>query len=139
MLPALLPQAQIVKKVSRRGRKLTVGILCREAGIVCQVTGPGAGRKVYVRQSSEPRAEREPGPLGTVAIGLDASDKKSLAVLALGILAYVLFDYVARESVRGRPEMKTAPPRGRPPKPRVLSGAERQRRWRSAHPSPTLP
>jgi len=139
MLPALLPQAQIVKRVSRRGRGLTVGALCREAGIECRVTGPGAGRKVYVRRSSEPRVEREPGTLGTVAMSLNARDEKSRAVLALGILAYVVFDYVARESVRGLPEMKTAPPRGRPPKPRVLSGAERQRRWRSAHPSPTLP
>lgn len=133
MLPAFLPQAQIVKRVSRRGRRLTVGALCREAGIECRVTGPSAGRKIYVRQSSELCVEREPGTLGAVAMSLDEQDEKALAVLALGILAYVVFDYVARESVRGLPEMKTAPPRGRPPKSRVLNSAERQRRWRIAH------
>ena len=87
-------------------------------------------RKIYIRQADKITIMREPGTIGTVAITLNELDEKASATLALGILAYVVFDYVARESVRGRPEMKTAPPRGRPPKPRVLNGAERQRRWR---------
>jgi hypothetical protein len=135
MLPALLPQAQIVRRALRQGRRLTVEALCRELAIECRVTGPCIKRKVYVRQASELVVEREPGAMGTVSMGLNRSGKKDQAVLALGILAYVVFDYVARESVRGLPEMKTSPPVGRPRKTRILSGAERQRRWRATHKS----
>ena len=58
------------------------------------------------------------------------------AILALGILAYSVLDYAARESMRGRPEARMSPPRGRPRKVRALSGAERQRRWREAQAQP---
>jgi hypothetical protein len=134
MLPALMPAVQIVAKVPR-GLPRTVGSLCREAGIDCCVTGPAVERKVYLN-AGKIAVAREPGSLGTVSMILPPvhqSDERKRAILALGILAYAVFDYVARESLRGRPEAKMAMPLGRPRKAHSMSGAERQRRWRAIH------
>lgn len=136
MLPAFMPSVQIVPKIARQ-HPCTVRALCQEAGIECRVTGPSTERKIYLHADNLD-VIREPGATGSVAIGLpeklwNASDKKPRAVLALGILAYTVFDYVARESMRGRPEAQMALPAGRPRKAHPLSGAERQQRWREAH------
>ena len=66
-------------------------------------------------------------------INLPRDGKRDRAILALGILTYAVFDYAARESMRGQPEARMAFPVGRPRKAHPLSGAERQRRWRSGH------
>lgn len=105
--------------------------LCREAGIECRVTGPAALRKIYLRESRTLDVCREPGSLGAVSVGVPAGRKMDRAALALGLLAYVVFDYAARESMRGRPESRLSPPLGRPRVARPLSGAERQGRWRA--------
>ena len=130
MLPAIFPDVEIVKRIPA-GRETTVSSLCEEAGIECRVTGPAAGRKIYLR-SDLLSVSREPGPSGSVAIGLPGGPRKEQAILALGILAYAVFDYAARESMRGRPEARMSLPPGRPRKPHPLSGAERMRRWRDS-------
>ena len=61
---------------------------------------------------------------------MPGNNKKDQAILALGILAYAVFDYAARESMRGRSEARFSFPVGRPHKTHPLSGAERQQRWR---------
>jgi hypothetical protein len=134
MLPALMPKVQIVAKAPL-GLPYTIGSLCREAEIECRVTGPAVERKVYLNKGSLGVA-REPGSLGVVSMTLPtfkSDEPRKRAVLALGILAYAVFDYVARESLRGRPEAQMALPVGRPRKARSMNGAERQRRWRAAH------
>lgn len=127
MVPIHFPKVMIVKKIPRGG--VDVAELCRMAGRECRVTGPAAHRRVKIQASPRLTISREPGPLGAVAIGIPRSTKKPF-VLALGVLAYAVFDYAARESVRGWSEMACSPPRGRPRSPRPLTGAERQRRWR---------
>lgn len=129
MLPAIFPEVRIAK-VERSGRRMTVAGLCEVAQIPCRVTGPAAQRLVYLRPTSEPEATREPGSIGVVSIGVPKGNEQRCAILALGILAYAVFDYTARESMRGRPEAQLARPVGRPRKALPLSGAERQRRWR---------
>jgi hypothetical protein len=134
MLPTWMPKVKIAAKAPRglpSGRKpSTVRSLCRDAGIECRVTGPSTERKIYLCDGLLD-VVREPGSLGAVSIRLPCSDdKKKRAILALGILAYAVFDYVARESMRGRPEARQSLPLGRPRKAHPLSGAERQRRWR---------
>lgn len=129
MLPAIFPKTTIVRRVEK-GQRMTVQSLCQAAGIGCRVTGPAARRKIYLRQADGLEASREPGSYGSVSIGLPGGDKKNRAILALGVLAYSVFDYAARESMRGRPEARLSLPLGRPCKPHPLSGAERQRRWR---------
>ena len=111
---------------------MTIHSLCQAAGIECCVTGPAAERKVYLHPGNLD-VTREPGPYGNVSIGIPQDGKRSRAILALGILAYAVFDYASRESMRGRPEARMAFPPGRPRKPHPLSGVERQRRWRAAH------
>jgi hypothetical protein len=139
MLPAVFPKVMIVKRVVR-GRASTVRSLCRVAGIDCRVTGPTAERRIYLRFTREIEIAREPGPFGFVSIGVPDKGtpavstpavSKEQAVLVLGILAYAVFDYAARESMRGRPEARLKLPLGRPRKARPLTGAERQRRWRA--------
>ena len=132
MLPAFMPKVQIRPEVPR-GRLMTIHSLCQEAGIECRVTGPAVERRVHLRLGSLGVA-REPGPYGDVSIDLPPGEKRRRAILALGILAYAVFDYAARESMRGRPEARMAFPPGRPRKAHPLSGAERQRRWRADHP-----
>jgi hypothetical protein len=129
MLPLIMPEVEIVKKVIA-GRRSTVRTLCREAGIECRVTGPAAERRIHLRSAVQLEASREPGSFGSVSIGMPETRRKERAILGLGILAYAVFDYVARESMRGRSESEFSAPLGRPRKARILSGAERQRRWR---------
>jgi hypothetical protein len=131
MLPALMPEVKIVPRILQDA-SMTIHSLCQDAGIECRVTGPAAERKVCL-QPGGLGAVREPGPHGAVLINLPRSGKRDRAILALGILAYAVFDYAARESMRGRPESRMALPPGRPRKAHPLSGAERQRRWRSNH------
>jgi hypothetical protein len=130
MLPAIFPDVEIVKRIPA-GRETTVTSLCEEAGIECRVTGPSAERKIYLR-SDLLSISREPGPSGSVAIGIPDGDRRERAILALGVLAYAVFDYAARESMRGRPEARMSLPPGRPRKAHPLSGAERMRRWRDS-------
>jgi hypothetical protein len=130
MLPAVFPQVEIVKRVSHEGRRLTVRALCAEAGIECRVTGPAVERVIYVRFAQELAAAREPGPTGVVSITVNEVEVLKKAILALGILAYAVFDYTARESLRGLPEARLSLPLGRPCIGRPKSGAERTRKWR---------
>jgi hypothetical protein len=138
MLPAVLPSTKIVRKVSR-GRSLTVREICGEAGVECRVTGPAAERRVYLRPAAALGAEREPGPLGAVSVGVPKGSRRDRAILALGVLAYSAFDYASRESARGLPEMRSRMPAGRPREIRPLSGAERQRRYREKVRSDSTP
>jgi len=130
MLPAILPMVKIMSKVPQ-GNLHTVESLCEIANIECRVTGPTAARQIYLRDTDKLEAAREPGSLGIVSIGLPPGSQKDNAILALGILAYAVFDYTARESMRGRPESKMSLPLGRPRKAQSLSGAERQQRYRT--------
>jgi hypothetical protein len=132
MLPAIFPKTSIVS-CAARGRQMTVRSLCREAGIECRVTGPPASREIHLLPASELGVAREPGPSGTVSIRIPSGNRKEQAILALGILAYSVFDYAARECMRGLPESRLSLPLGRPLKAHPLSGAERQRNWRKRH------
>jgi hypothetical protein len=129
MLPASYPRVQIAARAPA-GQATTVRALCLLAGIECRVTGPAALRPVRLGHASALTAVREPGPAGVVWIGAPQMARRRRALHALGLLAYAVFDYAARESLRGLPEARPAAA-GRPRKARVLSGAERQRRWRS--------
>jgi hypothetical protein len=129
MLPALFPEVTMVRGIPS-GTESTISSLCDDAGIGCRVTGPAAERTVHLLTTDRPSAWREPGPMGRVAIGLPDHDVRERAIQALGILAYAVFDYAARESMRGRPESRQSLPPGRPAKVHPLDGATRTRNWR---------
>ena len=130
MLPAILPNVKIVKWSSVNGPIYTIGELCYRAEIECRVTGYSTERRVCLQAGDQLEITRQPGPMGLVTLTLPPGDDKTRAGLALGVLAYAVFDYVARESMRGRPESQSTLPLGRPRKAHPLTGAERQRRWR---------
>ena len=113
MLPAIFPDVQIVKSIPSGYRGMTISSLCERAGIECRVTGPSARRKIHLLVG-QPAVSREPGSSGTVSIRIPDGDEKERAILALGILAYAVFDYASRESMRGRPEARMSLPPGRP-------------------------
>ena len=134
MLPAFFPKVKIEARV-QAGRRFTVRSLCETAGLVCRVTGPSSERIVFLRKTDDLDVSREPGPMGRVSIGVPKCDvedslQPERAILVLGVMAYAVFDYASRESMRGRPESRTSLPVGRPRKRRTLSGAERTRGWR---------
>ena len=130
MLPAVLPKVKIVKWCPLGGTVLTIRELCNLAEIECRVTGSSTERRVCLQDGDQLEIARQPGPMGVVTITLPSLDIKTRSGLALGVLAHAVFDYVARESMKGRPEVKSPLPLGRPRKAHPLTGAERQRRWR---------
>lgn len=130
MIPVFLPPASIVTKVPR-GKSYTVESLCHLAGIECRVTGPSARRRVVLRKSKKFEVSREPGNLGAVSVGHPRAHTRRHVVLALGVLAYSVFDYSTRESVRGWSEMRPPVPHARTKPYRLMTRARHQREWRA--------
>ena len=118
-----------------RGKTMPLARLCVEAGVECQGVGRWIERPVIVNQAVSgelPSIQSEPNDYGVVAITVPHDCASALlgARWALGAMAYVLFDRVARASIAGAPWARAAVPPGRHPGPRrALSNKERQRRF----------
>ena len=97
--------------------------------------GAWTQRPVVLADGGEaPWIKAEPGDWGLVEIGVPAKRASPMARAqwALGALAYVLFDGVARASISGAAWAKAEMPRGASPAAkRPLTNAERQRRLRA--------
>jgi hypothetical protein len=111
------------------GSRTSLAELCAAAGVPLRVTGLGARRKIAVARSPVLRCVRMPGTMGDVWIGLPPSSAKAKAESALCVLAYAVFDYAARETVRGI--VRTTVGRGRPRRGLPATAAERKRRSRT--------
>lgn len=121
----------------------TIEELCKIAGIPCRASGSWINRKVEIRRFSPNdntsansnllkslKIEAEPGDWGSVRITIEKDNKKNEARMALLILAYVLHDLVAKQSVAGYPWAKIPPPRGRIKTGKAMTNSERQRLFR---------
>jgi hypothetical protein len=128
-LPVFFPACDVVA-VLPPGERLTLRALCERAGLACRVSGPPARRRVRLADGPALRALRKPGPLSDVWLAVPRGDPKKRALQALGLLAYGVLDYGARETLRGLPIACPSPGPGRPASGRALSSAERQRRHR---------
>jgi len=128
-IPVFIPQPQIVRKLPP-GETVSFRELCDSAEIPCRVTGISAERTLKIATSPEMASARLPGSLSPVWLGVPAGKPSRRSLLALGLLAYGVFDYAARETLRGRPESRASAGAGRPRGGRALTGAERQRRHR---------
>jgi hypothetical protein len=128
-LPVFFPPADVVA-VLPPGERLTLRELCERAGVACRVSGPAAHRGLRLCEGPELRALRRPGPLADVWLAVPPGKPRRRALIALGLLAYGVFDYGARETLRGLPVARPTPGPGRPASGRALSSAERQRRHR---------
>jgi len=128
-LPAFIPQPQVSLALPE-GADVTLGELCAAAGVRCRVTGISASRPLKIAPARELSAVRLPGQLSPVWLGVPDGPPERRAMLALGLLAYGVFDYAARETLRGIPKSRAVAEPGRPRTGRALTSAERQRRHR---------
>ena len=100
----------------------------------CEGLGAWTQRPIVLCDAIEtaPWLLAEPGDWGAVQIGAPHhANRVRQSRWALGALAYVLFDGVARATVNGKEWARIERPRGRQHEARrVLSNAERQARFR---------
>lgn len=133
-LPVFFPQPRFVPQLARQAA-LPLEALCVQAGVACAAFGAWTQRPIVLADGGQaPFIHAEPGDWGAVVIGVPAkrATPAARAQWALGALAYVLFDGVARASIAGASWAKAERPRGlAPAKQRPLTSAERQRKLRA--------
>lgn len=128
-LPVFFPSPEISLRLPE-GVPTTLPDLCRAAGVSCRVSGLSTRRFLAMATTPRMRVVRMPGSLSDVWMGIPPGTPRRRALLALGMLAYSVFDYGARETLRGLPESRATVGPGRPRSARSLTPAERQRRRR---------
>ncbi|HMO16543.1 MAG TPA: hypothetical protein PKA63_01945 [Oligoflexia bacterium] len=109
---------------------LTLEELCSRAGIPCKASGEWTKRRVSIKHDDYLKIESEPGDWGAVQITMSRDTREKEAKLALQILAYVLHDIVARQSISGLSWAKIPLPKGRIKSGKAMTNAERQRLFR---------
>ena len=125
------PPVNYLKHLELGGAK-AISELASIAGIALRATGPWTERKVDITLGPELRIEAEPGDWGAVRITqTEKLTEVQQARLALIVLAYGLYDLVAKETIRGASWSRPTPPRGRPRRGRPQSSRERQRAFRA--------
>ena len=133
-LPVFFPPTRYVQTLPRTGA-LPLAQLCAQAGVACAALGGWTLRPIVLADGGQtPWIKAEPGDWGVVEIGVPAkrATPAARAQWALGALAYVLFDGVARASIAGAEWARAEVPKGAlPARQRPLSNAERQRRSRA--------
>jgi hypothetical protein len=134
-LPLFFPAVRYKPSIAEDGR-VSLEAICDEAGVHCGAVGAWTQRAVRIVEGGEKGwILAEPGSWGTVEIGVPQSDwatSRRRARWALGAMAYMLFDGVARASIAGQQWVRVAVPPGRAPSEGLaLSNAERQRRHRA--------
>lgn len=140
-LPLFFPRLVYKTKLLERSNPApvntySVATLCAHAGVACAASGAWIERPVrlILAGASQPGwIYAEPGSGGAVEIGVPANQTtvKAQARWALGALAYVLFDGVARASIAKQPWAKIERPRGKQPASyRPKTNAERQLAFR---------
>ena len=114
---------------------LPLEALCAQAGTGCAAIAAWAQRPIGLKDGgSTPWIAAEPGDWGAVHVGVPSSRAtgQARAQWALGALAYVLFDGVARASIAGASWAKVErPPGAAPANRRARSVAERLRARRA--------
>ena len=129
--PIFFPKAKYVPTLSTGGA-VTLRQLCADAGIPCRASGAWCDRMVTYYEADCMEIWAMPGPQGSVLMSLPKGmTKKENARMALLVMAYGLFDGVARESVRGVDWARKIKPAGRPKSCLAMSNKERQRAWRA--------
>lgn len=133
-LPLFFPPVRYVKTIDRKNA-IPLDSLCDLARTRCEAFGSWTQRLIVMHDAEgrEPWLLAEPGDWGAVEIGVPSlGSTVAKARWALGALAFVLFDGVARATLQGKEWARIERPRGRPSHGgRALTNAERQHRFRS--------
>jgi hypothetical protein len=130
ILPVFFPIVNIVRESDIDGAvRLSIRKLCEQAGIPCRVTGQAAERQVVIRETEQNGliVSRATGEFGSVCVSTNNLDP----LFVLGVLAYGVNDYAARETVCGRGLFCVQKTLGRPRTGRALLESERKRKARS--------
>ena len=134
VLPLFFPPVRYVKTIDRRAA-VTLERLCAMANSRCEALGAWTQRPIVLSDPKDgpPWLLAEPGDWGAVHVGAPLfGDPVRQARWALGALAYVLFDGVARASVNGKEWARIEQPRGRQHQARrAKTNAERQGHFRA--------
>lgn len=133
-LPLFFPTVQYVKTIDRAAA-IPLEKLCEQAGEQCQAFGAWTQRPIVLctlAAGEPPWVHAEPGDWGAVEVGVPERGSDMLrAQWALGALAFVLFDGVARATVLGKKWAQIERPRGREPRARLaMTNSERQKGFR---------
>lgn len=128
-IPFFIPPVTYTPSLQLRS-PMTIRELCQIAGISCKASGTWTERQVDLIHGKTIEILAEPGDWGNVRITIPERNKVEKARTALAILAYGIYDVVARESIKGNIFFRIGPPRGRPRTGQALSVKERQRRFR---------
>lgn len=133
-LPLFFPPLRYVKWIDR-SHAIPLEQLCAEAGVRCEAVGAWVRRPIVLLNAvaAKPWLRAEPGDWGAVEVGTPPlGSRVRQARWALGALAFVLFDGVARATVQGKPwaliERARGPAQGAR---RSLTNAERQRNFQN--------
>ncbi len=129
ILPVFFPIVNIVRESDIDGGvRLSIRLLCEQSGIPCRVTGPASERRVVVKEleQNDLTVSKAPGEFGTVCVSTNNPDP----LFVLGVLAYGVNDYAARETVCGRGLFGVQKALGRPRTGRALLESERKRKAR---------
>ncbi len=130
ILPVFFPIVNIVRESDIAGGvRTSIRSLCEQAGIPCRVTGQAAERRVVIREIEQDDLiiSRATGEFGSVCVSTNNPDP----LFVLGVLAYGVNDYAARETVCGRGLFGVRKALGRPRTGRALLDSERKRKARS--------
>lgn len=129
-IPLFLPLPEYVPRLKLK-TAVTLRQLCQLANVPLRASGPWTERQLEILTASKQRVLAEPGEFGKVKLYLKAGSKAERAQLALGILAYVLHDLAAKESIRGISWSRIPLRSGRPRSGKALLNKERQQRFRA--------
>ena len=137
-IPFFFPPPRYVKTLPVQSGQdfYTLSSLCEELGIPCRASGEWTQRNVIVTvldSEQDISIYACPGAEGTVQIILPEQYKPVALQVALTVMAYVLHDLVAKQSIAGQPWNRIAPPKGRPRSKRSFTTKERQRAYRLRH------
>jgi hypothetical protein len=129
--PLFFSPPRLVERVDARAAR-SLRELLAVAGAPCRASGRWTERRVRIVPGAAGVIEKEPGDWSPVRIGVPAGlSARDAARYAVAAMAYGLMDLVARESIRGQPWARPAPPRGRPATGTAMSNRERQRTYRA--------
>ena len=132
-LPLFFPAVKYIPRVVSDS-SITIEELCSRAGVRCEAMGAWTQRAIVLREAPDQQGwiRSEPGDWGCVELGVPGFDNpERVARWALGALAFVLFDGVARATVQGKKWAEIERRRGSTPlAKRPMTTAERQQRLR---------
>jgi len=132
-IPLFFPAVRYVRRLAISKRARTLRALCETAGVECKASGNWTDRIVDLIDGDRILIAAEPGDWSAVQISLPQQDQRIAARIALAVMAYVLHDLVAKQSIMGANWSRVSAPRGRKRSGSALSTAERQRRYRVRH------